>query len=200
MKIGILGGGDVGRALARGFTSEGHEVVVGTRTPRDGMQSFAEAAQFGEVLVLATLWAGTQPAIESAGPRNFENKIVIDVTNPLVMAPDAPPSLALGHTDSGGEQVQRWLASSKVVKAFNSVGHAFMYKPDFPGGPPTLFIAGHDDGAKATLKEIVRSFGWETLDAGGIDGARALEALCLLWVTTSIRSGNFNQAFKMLRK
>lgn len=200
MKIGILGSGDVGKALAHGFRAEGHDVVIGTRTPRDEFKSFEEAATFGEVLVLATLWSGTQNAIRLAGAQNFAGKTVIDATNPLVFTENAPPALALGHTDSGGEQVQRWLADAHVVKAFNIVGNAFMYKPDFPGGPPTMFIAGNDDGAKQTVTALLTSFGWETEDVGGIEGARLLEPLCILWVMRGIRTGSWNHAFKLLKK
>lgn len=198
MKIGILGSGDVGNALAKGFRAEGHDVLVGTRTPRESYVSFKEAAEFGELLVLATLWSGTKNALDLAGIEAFSGKTVIDATNPLVMAPDAPPALALGHTDSGGEQVQRWIPQAHVVKAFNSVGNAFMYKPEFPGGPPTMFIAGNDNDAKAAVTKILTGFGWETEDAGGIEGARLLEPLCILWVMRGIRSGNWAHAFKLL--
>lgn len=200
MKIGILGSGDVGQALARGFRGEGHDVVIGTRTPRDEFMSYEEAAKFGELLVLATLWSGTKSALDSAGSANIGTKVVIDATNPLVFAQDAPPALALGHTDSGGEQVQRWIPHARVVKAFNIVGNAFMYKPDFPGGPPTMFIAGDDASAKQTVTQILTAFGWETEDAGSIRAARELEPLCILWVTRGIRTGSWNHAFKLLKK
>lgn len=200
MKIGILGSGEVGQALAHGFTSEGHDVVIGTRQPRDHFQSFAQAAQFGELLVLATPWDGTQNAIGLAGAAGFDGKVVIDVTNPLVYRQDGPPGLALGHTDSGGEQVQRWLPRSHVVKAFNTVGSGFFYKPDLPGGPPTMFVAGNDEGAKKTVTGILETFGWETDDIGGIDGARVLEPMCILWVIHAIRTSSRNHAFKLLRK
>lgn len=200
MKIGILGSGDVGKALAHGLRSEGHDVVVGTRTPREEFTSYEEAAKFGEAIVLATLWSGTKNALDLAGATNLSGKVVIDATNPLVFAENAPPALALGHTDSGGEQVQRWIADARVVKAFNTVGNAFMYKPDFPGGPPTMFIAGDDDAAKKTVTHILTSFGWETEDAGGIQAARELEPLCILWVMHGIRTGSWNHAFKLLKK
>lgn len=93
----------------------------------------------GDVIVIATLWGGTENAIRLADTRNFAGKVVIDTTNPLVFSPGAPPALALGHTDSGGEQVQRWLPEARVVKAFNTVGNAHMVNPQFPGGPPHMF-------------------------------------------------------------
>lgn len=199
MKIGILGSGDVGQALARGFKAEGHEVKVGTRTPRDEFVSFADAATFGELLVVATVWNGVKPAIDAAGVANFKGKTVIDVTNPLLLREHGPPELEIGHTDSGGERVQAWLPDANVVKAFNIVGSAFMYKPAFPQGPPTMFIAGNEGDSKVVVTRILTSFGWETIDIGGIEGARLLEPMCILWVLTGVRTGNWAQAFKMLR-
>ena len=212
-RIGILGTGDVGRSLATGFVGVGHEVKIGSRDPKGAKVkellgkvgrgasagTFAEAAAFGEVVVLATLWSGTEAAIRLAAPGNFNGKVVIDATNPLIFAENAPPALALGLTDSGGEQVQRWLPGAKVVKAFNTVGFAHMFKPQFAGGPPDMFIAGNDDGAKKVVTEILGSFGWSTVDAGGIEGARLLEPMCLLWVGYGVRTGTWNHAFKLLR-
>ncbi|MBZ5588855.1 MAG: NAD(P)-binding domain-containing protein [Acidobacteriia bacterium] len=214
MKIGILGTGDVGRALAIGFAGLGHQVKFGTREPGGAKAkellakvehgatagTFAEAAAFGEVIVLATLWSGTESAIKLTGPANFKGKVVIDATNPLIFAPNKPPALALGHTDSGGEQVQRWLPGARVVKAFNIVGNAHMVNPSFPGGPPDMFIAGNDTEAKKVVTEILTAFGWPTIDVGGIEGARLLEPMCILWVGYALASGTWNHAFKLLRK
>ena len=214
MKIGILGTGDVGRTLASGLAAEGHDVRVGTRDPSSaraqevagklgakiGVVSFADAAAFAETAVLATLWSGTEAAVKLAGPKRLEGKAVIDATNPLVFAPGAPPALALGHTDSGGEQVQRWLPGARVVKAFNIVGHAHMVHPSFPGGPPDMFICGNDPGAKRTVTGLLEQLGWPVTDIGGIEGARLLEPLCILWVGYGVRAGTWNHAFKMLRK
>lgn len=214
MHIGILGTGDVGRALAGGFAALGHEVRVGTRDPSSdkakalaaklgpkvGVVTFAEAATFAEVAVLATVWSGTESAIKLAGPGHLYGKVVIDATNPLVIAPGAPPALVLGHTDSGGEQVQRWLPAARVVKAFNIVGSAHMVQPQFPGGPPDMFICGNDPAAKATVTELLKALGWPALDIGGIEGARLLEPLCILWVIYGVRTGGWNHAFKMLNK
>jgi 8-hydroxy-5-deazaflavin:NADPH oxidoreductase len=214
MKIGILGTGDVGRALAGGFAALGHQVKVGTRDPASDtakalaaklgpkveVVTFAAAATFADVAVLATLWSGTESAIRLAGPGHLYGKVVIDATNPLTFAPGAPPALALGHTDSGGEQVQRWLPAARVVKAFNTVGYAHMVKPAFPGGPPDMFICGNDAQAKATVTELLKALGWPAIDVGGIEGARLLEPLCILWVVHGARSGSWDHAFKMLRK
>lgn len=211
-KVGILGTGEVGRSLARGFISRGYSVMLGSRDAdsdkvRDlacdtGARTgtFEDAAIFGDIVVLSTLWSGTENALRLAGTKNLAGKIVIDTTNPLVFAPNAPPALTLGHTDSGGEQVQRWLPDARVVKCFNTVGHAHMVDPQFPGGPPDMFLCGNDAGAKTIVSEICRELGWPTVDIGGIEGSRLLEPLCILWVSYGIRNNSWNHAFKMLRK
>jgi predicted dinucleotide-binding enzyme len=162
--------------------------------------TFAEAAAFAELAVLATAWSGTESALKLADHRNLAGKVVIDATNPLTFDSGGPPRLALGHTDSGSEQVQRWLPGARVVKAFNIVGHAHMVNPSFPGGPPDMFICGNDDAAKATVTTVLRDFGWPTIDIGNIEGARLLEPMCILWVAYGVRTGTWNHAFKMLRK
>ena len=214
-KVGILGTGDVGRALGTGFASRGHEVKLGARDAhnekalkwaketggRASAGTFADAAKFADVIVLATLWTGTKSALDLAGPESCAGKVVIDATNPLDFSQGMPPRLALGHTDSGGEQVQRWLPKARVVKCFNIVGNAHMIDPKFPGGPPDMWIAGNDEAAKRTVGEILRDFGWpDPLDAGGIEGSRLLEPMCVLWVLHGARTGTWGHAFKLLRK
>ncbi len=179
MNIGILGSGDVGLKLADGFLSLGDAVKIGTRnTSKENIVSwlekkdkkatagsFAEAASFGDVVVIATLWAGTMDAIKLANPKNFAKKITIDVTNPLDFSKTLP-TLAIGHTTSGGEMIQEALPDAKVVKAFNTVGNAHFFHPNFPGGPPTMPICGNDSDAKDQVTEILSKFGWESLDMG----------------------------------
>ncbi len=213
MQVGILGSGDVGLKLGDGFIETGNIVRIGTRSPlkvqswiskygnsRASSGNFAEAAAFGELLVIATLWEGTAAAIRSADPKNFEGKVVIDVTNPLDFSKGVPPKLAVGYTDSGGETLQRLLPRARVVKAFNTVGNTHMFRPEFPGGPPTMFICGNDEDAKQTVSEILTSFGWEAVDIGNIEGSRLLEPLAMLWILHYFRTNNGQHAFKLLRK
>jgi predicted dinucleotide-binding enzyme len=212
--IGILGTGDVGRVLGAGFASRGHPVRIGARDAKNekaekwvaetgaraSAGTFADAAKFGEIVVLATLWTGTKQALELAGPQNLAGKIVIDATNPLDFSQGMPPRLAVGHSDSGGEQVQRWLPQSHVVKCFNIVGNTLMIDPQLPGGPPDMWIAGNDEGAKKKVGEILRDFGWpDPIDTGGIEGSRLLEPMCILWVLYGARTGRWSHAFKLLR-
>jgi len=197
MKIGILGTGEVGRSLAAGFKKHGHEVKLGHRDPKE---SYADAAKFGEVVLLCTPWEGTENAIKLGDPKNLAGKVVIDVTNPLKPTPAAPFALALGFDDSGGEQVQRWLPKSRVVKAFNIVGNSLMVDPKLPGGPPDMFIAGNDAAAKQTVTKICTEFGWPVVDIGGIDGSRLLEPLAALWCVVGSKFDWRDQAWKLLHK
>jgi 8-hydroxy-5-deazaflavin:NADPH oxidoreductase len=213
MKIGVLGTGDVGRVLGAGFASHGHEVRIGTRDPeqqkvRDWVQktghgasagTFADAARFAELVILATAWEGTESALKLANPANLAGKVVVDATNPLDFSGGAP-KLAVGHTDSGGERVQRWAPGAKVVKAFNTVGNPHMVDPEFPGGPPDMFLCGNDVDAKRTVAGLLEDFGWSVVDLGGIEASRYLEPLAMVWILHFLRTGSGNHAFKLLRK
>jgi 8-hydroxy-5-deazaflavin:NADPH oxidoreductase len=220
VRIGVIGSGDVGLRLADGLIEHGHCVKVGTRDltkkqvvewiskhateeeDRAYIGSFAEAATFADdIIVLCTSWSGTWNAIKLAGPSNFEGKVVIDTTNPLDFSKGLPPKMAFGFTDSASEIIQRLIPKAKVVKAFNIVGNPHMVNPDFPCGPPTMFICGNDEESKSMLIEtILTPFGWETVDIGNLEGARLLEPLAMLWITYYFRTGNGNHAFKLLRK
>ncbi|MGD0729419.1 MAG: NADPH-dependent F420 reductase [Candidatus Micrarchaeaceae archaeon] len=214
MKIGIIGSGDVGKALASGFAALGNEVVIGSRDPNNEKiktavekmgklacsGTFEEAAKFGDIIVIATLWVGTENAIKLADQKNFSGKIVIDVTNPLDFSEGAP-KLMLGHNNSAGEQVQKWLPESHVVKAFNIVGNAHMFKPEFKNGPPDMFYCGNDENAKKEIAKIIHEFGWaNAIDLGDIKSSRLLEPLAMVWITYGLRTSSWNHAFKLLHK
>jgi len=209
--VGVLGSGDVGRVLAAGFASLGHEVTIGSRDPgklqewasastRITAGTFAEAARFGDILVLATLGAGAAEAVKLAGLEAFDGKVLIDATNPLDFSKGMPPTLFVGTTDSLGEQIQRLIPKGRVVKAFNTVGNAHMINPQFPGGPPDMFICGNDADAKKIVSQICDAFGWGVIDLGGIESSRYLEPMCLVWVLHGVLSSSWNHAFKMLHK
>jgi 8-hydroxy-5-deazaflavin:NADPH oxidoreductase len=212
-RVGILGSGGVGQALALGFAGRGHEVMMGSRGPakpeleawlRDHEEvrfgSFADAAAHGELLVLAVLGTAVEAALEQAGAPNLAGKVLIDTTNPLDFSHGFPPGLEWGHTDSGGEHVQRAAPDAKVVKAFNIIGSAYMVDPQFPEGrKPTMLIAGNDPDAKASVDRVVQSFGWPpAVDVGGIEASRELEALCILWVRIGGLRGSWAHGFALL--
>jgi predicted dinucleotide-binding enzyme len=214
MKIGMLGSSHVGQSLGTGLVSLGHEVMMGSREPgrasivdwkskagaKASAGTFAEAAAFGEWAVLATAWSGTENAVRLAGADHLAGKVLIDVTNPLGEAEDAPPGMAVGGRDSAAEIIQRWLPETKVVKAFNQVSSLHMVKPDFPCGPPDMFICGEDAGAKKLVAGILRDFGWGVVDLGGIKAARLLEPLAMVYIRNAIRTNHWDYAFKLLKK
>lgn len=214
MKIGILGSGIVGRVLASAFLEEGHQVMLGTRNVskeevvkwkqenRGGLLgSFQDTAQFGNIIVLAVGGLAVEDAINLAGKEHFFEKIVIDPTNPIAAVPPDNGVLKYFTTleESLMERIQKLIPDARVVKAFNSVGNAFMYKPQFPGGPPTMFICGNNEEAKKTVTGILSNFGWETEDLGAVEAARAIEPLCILWCIPGFIHNRWQHAFKLLK-
>lgn len=216
MKIGIIGSAEVGQALGEGFLKEGYEVMLGTRDPskpevvkwkkehpgsRTG--TFAETAQFGELLVLATAGDVVENAIRLAGVEQFNGKIVIDSTNP--MDSKRPPTkngvihFFTSLEDSLLERTQRTLPRAKLVKAFNSVGSSLMYKPNLPGGKPSMFICGNDESARRSVSRILEQFGWEVEDMGVAEAARAIEPLCILWCIPGFLRNDWAHAYKVLK-
>jgi hypothetical protein len=212
MKIGLIGSGVVATTLATGFLKHGHAVVIGTRepskladwakqNPQGRVASFADAATFGEIIVLAVKGGVASEALRLAGAANLANKPVIDACNPIA---DAPPvngvlQFTTGINDSLMEQLQREFPAAKFVKAFNSVGAMCMVNPQFAGGKPTMFICGNDAAAKKSVTSILQQFGWETEDVGMVEAARAIEALCILWCIPGFRQNDWVHAFKLLR-
>lgn len=211
MKVGILGSGDVAQALGRGFAKHGHEVMIGSREPKSAKLakwkeaagpkasagSPAQAAKFGELVVLATLGEGTESALDLAGSSSFNGKVVIDVTNPLDFSKGMPPGLFVGTTDSLSERIQRKLPKAKVVKCFNTVSSVQMIDPKHKGDRPKMLIAGEDAAAKMKVDEMLRGLGWAgAIDCGGIVAARWLEALVPLWVAVAGKMGSYDVIFQ----
>jgi 8-hydroxy-5-deazaflavin:NADPH oxidoreductase len=200
MRIGVLGSGEVGRALARGYLQHGHDVRIGTRQDRVDELPVGpthEVAAEAELVVLAVRGASAVELASSLAGE-LDGKVLVDLTNPLDFS-SGRPELFVGTTDSLGEQVQRAVPGARVVKAYNTVGNPLMVDPDLPGGPPTMFVAGNDADAKATVGELLRATGWDVADLGGIEASRWLEALCMAWVAYGRTSGGWGHAFKLLR-
>ena len=208
MRAAVFGTGQVGRALAAGLLRHGHEVAVGTRDPQadkladwpEAIQrlSYAEAARFCDIGLLATGWDGTESAVRLIGDENLAGKVLIDVTNPLDFG-GGGPGLAVSGSDSGGETVQRWLPSARVVKTFNIVNCRQMIDPDIPGGPGDMFYCGNDDSAKQQVAALLADVGWPSIDCGGIERARLLESLAMLWIVYAAQHNYRDHAFKLLR-
>lgn len=209
--VAVLGNGDVGVALGKGFVAIGCQVVFGTRdaaneksrkalaaVPGSRAAGYAEAAHAGDLAVVALPWDGVQGGLQSAGADSLAGKLVIDASNPLSFATGAP-LLAIGFTDSAGETVQRLLPGARVVKAFNTITAAHMVNPKLPDGVPDMFIAGNDAAAKAEVADILRAFGWrEPIDMGDIGASRLLEPLAMVWISYGFRNNHWTHGFSLL--
>jgi 8-hydroxy-5-deazaflavin:NADPH oxidoreductase len=213
MRVGVLGSGPVGQALGRGFAAHGHSVKLGSRTPgkpelakwkdstkgKGSTGTFAEAAEFGELLVLCSLGEASEAVIDLAGTAHFDGKVVIDATNALDSSKGMPPGLFIWGSESLGERHQKKLPKARVVKCFNIVPNSVMVNPGLHGTPATMIIAGNDPAAKAVVVGILKEFGWPgAVDIGPIEGARWLESFVALWVRVALARGNFDIAFKVL--
>ncbi|RYU81540.1 NADPH-dependent F420 reductase [Hymenobacter persicinus] len=213
MNIGILGTGGVGQTLGAKLLALGHHVLLGSRAAgnekavawvqqhgggaREG--SFADAAAFGDLLIVATLGTATVEAVQQAGAAHFAGKTVIDLTNPLDFSQGMPPTLFVGLTDSLGEQVQRALPQAHVVKTLNMVSVNQMIDPASTGGQPDMFVCGNDAGAKEQTTQLLRDLGWQRItDLGGIGEARATEPLVLLWVRYGLKHNTWGHALQFV--
>jgi 8-hydroxy-5-deazaflavin:NADPH oxidoreductase len=212
MNVGIIGSGVVAQTLGAGFLRHGHRAMLGTRDPRKladwaarneggAVGSFAEAAAFGEVVVLAVRGSAAAEALRLAGGENVAGKPGIDTTNPLA---DEPPvngvlKLFTRPDESLMEQLQREFPEARLVKAFSSVGNRRMVDPQFAEGRPSMFICGDDAAAKQVVRSTLDEFGWTTEDMGSVEAARAIEPLCVLWCIPGFLRNEWTHAFKVLR-
>jgi len=211
-KIGVIGTGQVGEALANGFLAHGGTVMRGSRDPgklaewkrgagaKASTGTLADTAAFADVVVLAVKGAGAESAVDLCGAANLNGKTVIDTTNPI---DDRPPESGVLHffTDLNQALMERLQAAApeaKFVKAFSCVGNAVMVDPAFELGRPTMFICGNDPRAKASVGELLDDFGWEVADLGGSAAARAIEPLSILWCIPGFLNQEWTHAFKLL--
>jgi predicted dinucleotide-binding enzyme len=210
MQIGIIGAGSVGGALGTGWAHKGHKVRFGVRRPDSpelaallkkagpsaSAGTVADAAAFGEAVVLATPWPATPDAIQSAG--GLSEKVLLDCTNPL------KPQLAgldVGGNTSGGEKVAEWAAGARVVKIFNTTGFGNMANSNYTLGPVTMFYCGNDEGAKVIAAQLAADLGFEPVDAGPLSQARLLEQLAMLWISLAVFGGlGPDFAFRLIRR
>ncbi len=211
-KIGILGSGIVAKTLGNGFLKHNYEVMLGSRDTgkladwkekggtRAQTGSFEQTAMFGDIIVLAVKGSVAAEVIEQAGPQNLQWKTVIDTTNPI--ADGAPENGVLkfytGLDESLMEALQTRFPEIHFVKAFNSVGNAYMVDPVFKE-KPTMFTCGNNDASKKETHAILEQFGWEVEDLGKDTAARAIEPLCILWCIPGMLHGRWNHAFKLMK-
>ncbi|HWS19850.1 MAG TPA: NAD(P)-binding domain-containing protein [Nitrososphaera sp.] len=212
-RVGILGSGDVGKTLAKGFLKHGYEVAIGSdhaekladfkgENPQMETSTFEQAAQSGDIVVVCVKGTVAEKIIEKV-KKYLSGKTVIDTTNPIA---DAPPQNGVlkfftSLDESLMERLQRIAPDAQFVKAFNSVGSGLMINPDFRDNTkPTMFICGNNDDAKKKVFEILERFGFETEDMGKAESARAIEPLCILWCIPGFLRNEWAHAFKLLKK
>jgi 8-hydroxy-5-deazaflavin:NADPH oxidoreductase len=212
-KVGILGSGDVGKTLAKGFLKHGYQVAIGTdhaeklaefkrENPQIETVTFEQAAQSGDIVVLCVKATVAEKIIEKV-KRHLSGKTVIDTTNPIA---DAPPENGVlkyftSFEQSLMERLQKIAPDAQFVKAFNSIGSGLMINPDFRDNTkPIMFICGNNDDAKKKVYEILEKFGFEIEDMGKAESARAIEPLCMLWCIPGFLRNEWAHAFKLLKK
>ncbi|MGL5866798.1 MAG: NADPH-dependent F420 reductase [Dermatophilaceae bacterium] len=222
MKIAVIGSAMVGQVVAAKLVELGHDVVIGTRDPQNltetkGMggtlsdwltanpagrvATNAEAAAHGEIVVNATNGAASVDALTLAGAENLAGKILIDIANPLDFSKGMPPTLFLSNHDSLGELIQRTFPETTVVKTLNTMNAFLMVDPSLANqGDHTVFLSGDDDAAKATVADLLGSFGWtDIVDLGDITTARGTESLLPLWIRMFGKLGEIPFQFKIVR-
>lgn len=212
-KIGILGSGAVAKALGKGFVQHGYEVKLGTRDVpklagwlaeaggKAQVGSVAEAAAFGDAVVLAVKGTAAEQVLEQAGAASLKGKTIMDATNPIAGAPPVNGVLQFFTSLDGSlmERLQKAYPGAHFVKVFSSVGSHLMVNPDFGGVKPSMFICGNDEKAKQEVAGVLDQFGWEVEDMGAAEAARAIEPLCILWCIPGFRSNQWAHAFKLLK-
>jgi predicted dinucleotide-binding enzyme len=213
VKVGILGSGDVGKTLAKGFLKYGYQVVIGSdhaekleefkgENPQIEIATFEQASKTGDIVVLCVKGTVAEKIIEKV-KRHLSGKTVIDATNPIADVPPQNGVLKLFTTldESLMERLQKIAPDARFVKALNSVGSGLMINPNFRDNTkPTMFICGNNDDAKKKVYEILEKFGFEIEDMGKAESARAIEPLCILWCIPGFLSNEWAHAFKLLRK
>lgn len=210
--VAVLGSGQVGETLGNGLLQHGYAVMRGSREPaklaawKQGAKgeasvgTFAEAARWGEIIVLAVKGSAAEAVLDQAGIANLAGKPIIDTTNPIADTP-AQNGVIVYFTNANESLMERLQAkapAARFVKAFNSIGSAFMVNPKFPM-PPSMFICGNDAGAKAAVTEILSRFGWDTVDLGAVEAARPIEALCQLWCLPGFLRNDWAHALRYMK-
>lgn len=209
MKIGILGTGTVGQTIANALIQQGHHVMLGARSaeneklqewkhhvgPLGSIGSFEDVAGNSALIFNCTKGSASLDALKMAGLEHFDNKIVVDVANPLDFSAGFPPTLSINNTSSLAEEIQNLLPNAKVVKTLNTTNCSIMVNPKSLTGVHDMFICGNDATAKDHIIDILKSFGWESIiDLGDISNARGMEMLLPLWIRlySNFKHANFN--------
>ncbi|MHA2390593.1 MAG: NADPH-dependent F420 reductase [Promethearchaeota archaeon] len=208
MKIGIIGTGNMGQGLGKIWATKSHAIMFGSRDPVNVLKlanslgqnvsggTYTDAAQYGDVVVLAVPWSSAKESIEAAG--DLKGKILIDCTN--AVAPHLG-GLLVGHTTSAAEQIADWAEGAKVVKAFHTLGSENLNKLEFGTHKASTFICGDDLEAKSIVKQLGLDLGYDVIDVGPLKNARLTEPLAMLWIELAYKQGmGTDIAFKLLTR
>ncbi|TMF79484.1 MAG: prephenate dehydrogenase/arogenate dehydrogenase family protein [Chloroflexi bacterium] len=194
MKIGIIGSGNVGKALAAAGTRAGHTVTLSARSPEKAQEaakatnshaagSNQEAVKDADLVVLAVPADKVDDVVGSLASE-LDGKVIVDVTNRVDVK---DPGQVLDGS-SMAEHIQKRAPKAHVVKAFNYAFASKMSDPKVGGTRLDGFVADDDEAAKQKALEFIESIGFRPLDAGPLTMARALEAMGLLNIVLQIRN------------
>lgn len=210
-KVAVLGSGQVGDALSNGFLAHGYSVMRATREPQKlaawkaaasgdaSVGTYAQATAWADIVVLAVKGLVAEDVLDQCGPANLANKTIIDTTNPIGGEPPDHGVIRYftNANESLMERLQKKVPAAHFVKAFNSIGNTLMVNPKLES-TPTMFICGNDSSAKQDTTEILTKFGWDTCDLGGVEAARPIESLCILWCIPGFLRNEWMHAFKLV--
>ncbi|MEO1040838.1 MAG: NAD(P)-binding domain-containing protein [Pseudomonadota bacterium] len=204
MKIAIIGGGSVGRALGRVWSKAGHTVVFGLRSPQkdkhEGLPGerlgVEEAAAEADVTVLAVPFARVDSVAETLG--SAFSRILVDCTNPT--NEDLSALDPRGH-NSGAAYIKSKLPKARIVKAFNQMGADTMADAAYPEGQPLNFVCSSDEAAASCVRQLSEELGFDTVVVRGLEHAKQLEEMAWLWISLAMKQGHGRDfAFAMVRR
>jgi NADPH-dependent F420 reductase len=211
MNIGIIGTGNMGSGLGRLWAQRGHVVFFGSRDPQKALRlgetlgvmasggAIDQAAEFGQVVLLAVRWDHVPDALQAAGAGTLDGKILIDCTNPMT---SDWMRLVEGLTTSGAEKIQSLVPGAKVVKAFNHVySQIIQSSPLFGTQNASVFYCGDDSNAKEIVAGLIEDAGFDPVDSGCLQNARYLEPIAEQMVQFAYVIGmGTDQALKIIRR
>lgn len=209
MKVAIIGAGNVGATLGRGWATHGHEITYAVRDPEsERVKAAVDSTQNGraatlndgcagaDVVLLATPWEAAEDAVKAAG--DLSGKVLIDATNPIL---PGLAGLSVGTTTSAAEMIAEWAPGARVVKAFNTIGAMHMGNPSFKAAQADAYICGDDEAAKEDVTQLAQELGFDVVDCGPLNSARLLEPLAMLWIHLAYQQGfGPDIAFKLILK
>ncbi|MBK9321013.1 MAG: NAD(P)-binding domain-containing protein [Bacteroidetes bacterium] len=217
MKTAVLGTGMVGQTIATKLIQLGHEVKMGSRSghnekatewiskngPSASQGTFAEASAAGEIIFNCTKGEVALEVLEQAGNENLKGKILIDISNPLDFSKGMPPTLLIVNDNSLGEEIQKLVPDTYVVKTLNTLTANLMVNPQLVNnGDHDIFLSGNSKEAKEKVSALLQTFGWgvnHLIDLGDITTARGTEQILPVWVRLYAAMGTPMFQFKIVK-